>query len=93
MVLSPVAGGPNDNSPLISKERRFSGTGSDTDIVTSSARAYTSALNKLLSWTMRRQAQETESGSDSSSDDDSAIEMPTQNPTVVDSLSSLQQNV
>lgn len=38
----------------ISKNRRFSGSGSDTDIITSSARAYVSALNKLLSWNMRR---------------------------------------
>ena len=84
VVLSPVVGGPNDNSPLISKERKFTGIGSDTDIVTSSARAYTSALNKLLSWSMRRQAQE----DDTNSDDDSvgdAIAMPPQNPSVVGS--------
>jgi len=40
----------------MTKDRRFSGQGSDTDIITSSARAYVSALNKLLSWTMRRRA-------------------------------------
>jgi len=34
-------------------EKKFSGTGSDTDVVVSSARAYTSALNKLLSWKKR----------------------------------------
>jgi 2-isopropylmalate synthase len=81
VVLSPVVGGPNDNSPLISKERKFSGSGSDTDIVTSSARAYVSALNKLLSWTMRRQAQE----DDSSSDDgkEAAVQIPSEAPTVV----------
>lgn len=58
VVLSPVVGGPNDNNPLISKERKFTGSGSDTDIVTASARAYTSAINKLLKWTMRRQPEE-----------------------------------
>lgn len=36
------------------KDRKFSGSGSDTDIITSSARAYVSALNKLLSWNARR---------------------------------------
>jgi len=87
VVLSPVVGGPNDNSPLISKERKFSGSGSDTDIVTSSARAYTSALNKLLTWTMRRQAQVDESESDSDSSDSvpEAIQMPSHNPSVVGS--------
>jgi 2-isopropylmalate synthase len=38
----------------ISKDRKFSGAGSDTDIIVSSARAYVSAINKLLSWGMRR---------------------------------------
>mmetsp|Transcript_14377 Transcript_14377/g.17481 ORF Transcript_14377/g.17481 Transcript_14377/m.17481 type:complete len:655 (+) Transcript_14377:114-2078(+) len=84
VVLSPVVGGPNDNSPLISKERKFSGSGSDTDIVTSSARAYTSALNKLLSWSMRRQAQE-ESSDDSSDAVGDAIQMPSPEPSVVGS--------
>ena len=81
-MLSPVVGGPNDNSPLISKERKFSGSGSDTDIVTSSARAYTSALNKLLSWTMRRQAM----GDDSETNDDqvdNAVQIPSHSPSVV----------
>merc|ERR1712176_53424 len=35
------------------KNRKFSGSGSDNDIVTSSARAYVSALNKLLMWNAR----------------------------------------
>ena len=48
VVVSPVAGGVNDNNPLISKEREFSGSGSNTDIVIASATAYTSAINKLL---------------------------------------------
>jgi len=30
------------------RDKKFSGMGSDTDIITSSARAYVSALNKLL---------------------------------------------
>jgi len=81
VVLSPVVGGPNDNSPLISKERKFSGSGSDTDIVTSSARAYTSALNKLLSWTMRRQVQGDESDS-SEEPVAEAIQMPSHSPSV-----------
>lgn len=36
------------------KNRKFSGSGSDTDIITASARAYVSAVNKLLSWNARR---------------------------------------
>ena len=44
----------------ITKDRRFSGSGSDTDIITSSARAYVSAINKLLRWNMRRKAQESD---------------------------------
>lgn len=57
--VSPKSGGPNDAPSLhsqsgVSRNRRFSGTGSDTDIITSSARAYCSALNKLLKWNMRQ---------------------------------------
>ena len=57
--ISPIEGGPNDNPTVepqsgISKNRKFSGSGSDTDIITSSARAYVSALNKLLSSNARR---------------------------------------
>jgi 2-isopropylmalate synthase len=53
----------------LEKLRRFSGSGSDNDIVTSSARAYVSALNKMLSWTMRRNMlqQETQKEEDTSS--------------------------
>mmetsp|Transcript_50483 Transcript_50483/g.68641 ORF Transcript_50483/g.68641 Transcript_50483/m.68641 type:complete len:642 (-) Transcript_50483:532-2457(-) len=32
------------------RKRKFSGVGSDFDVVVSSARAYTAALNKLISW-------------------------------------------
>lgn len=57
--ISPKEGGPNDSPSMHSqsgvfKNRKFSGSGSDTDIMTSSARAYVSALNKLLSWNARR---------------------------------------
>lgn len=57
--ISPIEGGPNDVPSIhsqngIFKNRKFSGSGSDTDIITSSARAYVSALNKLLSWNARR---------------------------------------
>jgi 2-isopropylmalate synthase len=57
--ISPKEGGPNDNPSIdvqsgLSKNRKFSGSGSDTDIITSSARAYVAALNKLLSWNARR---------------------------------------
>lgn len=37
-----------------SYSRKFSGTGCDSDIVVSSARAYVSAVNKLLAYNMRR---------------------------------------
>merc|ERR1712106_1235311 len=47
------------------KERRFSGAGSDTDIVISSARAYTSALNKMLSWNNFRRTSSSEIGNES----------------------------
>lgn len=42
------------HSSGVNKDRKFSGVGSDTDVVVSSARAYTAAINKLLSWRMRR---------------------------------------
>lgn len=57
--VSPIEGGPNDVPSIhsqsgIFKNRKFSGSGSDTDIITSSARAYVSAVNKLLTWNARR---------------------------------------
>jgi len=60
--ISAVEGGPNDVPSIhsqsgIFKNRKFSGSGSDSDIITSSARAYVSALNKLLSWSARRSQQ------------------------------------
>lgn len=62
VVIQPKVGGVNDSPSIhsqtgLSKNRKFSGSGSDTDIITSSARAYVSALNKLLNWNMRRQEQ------------------------------------
>jgi 2-isopropylmalate synthase len=60
VAISPKVGGPQDSPSLHAQEggtgrhRKFSGSGSDTDIITSSARAYTSALNKMLTWNMRR---------------------------------------
>lgn len=73
--ISPKEGGPNDVPSIHSqsgvfKNRKFSGSGSDTDIITSSARAYVSALNKLLSWNARRSMQAAE---DEKKADDSGI--------------------
>jgi len=59
VVIKPTVNGPNDSSVVDAqtsqlRDKKFSGMGSDTDIITSSARAYVSALNKLLTWQMRR---------------------------------------
>merc|ERR1719203_42072 len=59
VTIVPTIDGPNDSAVVDAqtsqlREKKFSGSGSDTDIITSSARAYTSALNKLLTWKMRR---------------------------------------
>lgn len=80
VVITPVVGGVNDNNPLISKERKFTGHGSDTDIVTSSARAYCSAINKLLKWSMRRQPEVSTNGGS-----ENAIEVESSEPTLVES--------
>ena len=61
------------------KNRKFSGSGSDTDIIVSSARAYVSALNKLLSWNARRAQQDEsddEEGSSSFADAKEVEVMP-----------------
>ena len=55
----PTIDGPNDSAVMDAqtsqlREKKFSGSGSDTDIITSSARAYVAALNKLLTWKLRR---------------------------------------
>lgn len=65
VTITPKADGPNDTLSThaqtgISKDRKFSGAGSDTDIIVSSARAYISAINKLLSWSMRRESTDTD---------------------------------
>merc|ERR1712070_1297854 len=54
VTIAPKEGGPNDSQSGMLEARKFSGSGSDTDIMTSSARAYVSALNKLLTWNARR---------------------------------------
>ena len=62
--ISPKPGGPNDAPSLHSqyglRDRKFSGSGSDNDIITSSARAYVSALNKLLIWNTNARKRESE---------------------------------
>jgi len=83
--ITPIEGGPNDSLSLhsqsgVSRNRKFSGSGSDTDIITASARAYTSALNKLLTWNVRRREQEA-----SAVENDGGIgdAQPSGTPTVV----------
>lgn len=58
VTITPRSSGPDDFVSIsaqsgLSKKRKFSGSGSDTNIITSSARAYVSALNTLLSWNAR----------------------------------------
>uniref|UniRef100_A0A7S1ZU42 2-isopropylmalate synthase n=1 Tax=Trieres chinensis TaxID=1514140 RepID=A0A7S1ZU42_TRICV len=70
VMISPKTGGPNESLSTnaqsgITMEKKFSGAGSDTDIVVASARAYTSALNKLLSWNVRRKEMESQEEDDS----------------------------
>ena len=67
VTIAPKEGGPNDSQSIHSQSgvleaRKFSGSGSDTDIMTSSARAYVSALNKLLTWNARRVMQASNEG-------------------------------
>lgn len=52
----------------ITKNKKFSGSGSDTDVVIASGRAYVSALNKLLSWRLRRKNQIEDDDSSSAND-------------------------
>jgi len=73
VVIIPKVGGPNDSQSThaqsgITNDRKFTGLGSDTDIVVASARAYVSALNKLLTFTLRRKQQQTEEGEDGGDD-------------------------
>jgi len=81
--IAPISGGPNDSPSMhsqtgLNRDRKFSGSGSDTDIITSSARAYVSALNKLLKWNMRRQEQTNANGSSETSDAQPAEPMKVQ---------------
>jgi len=62
VVIRPMAGDGLDTLEIhsqtgLSRNRKFAGSGSDTDIITSSARAYVMALNKLLTWNSRRREQ------------------------------------
>ncbi|MEM6731284.1 MAG: alpha-isopropylmalate synthase regulatory domain-containing protein, partial [Myxococcota bacterium] len=58
VIIRPIPGTQLESSSLHQSggitNRRFSGSGSDTDIVVSSARAYIAAVNKLLNWNLRR---------------------------------------
>ena len=60
-------------------ERKFTGSGSDTDIITSSARAYVSALNKLLTWKLRRMP----NGSEDTTGIGDAVAVAGEDPVVV----------
>ena len=54
---STLANGIALNSQTGTKElRKFSGSGSDGDIVVASARAYVGAINKMITWNRRREA-------------------------------------
>ena len=88
--IEPKQGGPNDTPTInaqseISKNRKFSGSGSDTDIITSSARAYVSALNKLLSWNARRSQQAAEERVEESSQSATGNAVAAPQMAVVDS--------
>ena len=85
VTIAPKEGGPNDSLSIHSQSgqleaRKFSGSGSDTDIMTSSARAYVSALNKLLTWNARRSQQAAQSNSE---DDNVATESVAAEPMQV----------
>ena len=58
VIIKPLTGTQLESAVVHSQSgattnRRFSGSGSDTDIVISSARAYVAAVNKLLNWNLR----------------------------------------
>ena len=58
VVVKPISGTQLESRSIHSsgtvESRSFSGSGSDTDIIVSSARAYVAAVNKLLNWNLRR---------------------------------------
>ena len=83
VTIAPKEGGPNDSLSIHSQSgqlenRSFSGSGSDTDIMTSSARAYVSALNKLLTWNARRMEQASRRESDAETEAKSVEAEPMQ---------------
>jgi 2-isopropylmalate synthase len=58
VIIKPLTGTQLESAAVHSQSgattnRRFSGSGTDTDIVISSARAYVAAVNKLLNWNLR----------------------------------------
>merc|ERR1712176_873227 len=78
VTIAPKEGGPNDSLSIHSQSgqleaRKFSGSGSDQDIMTSSARAYFSALNKLFTWNARRSQQRADSGVEDPSDSPESV--------------------
>lgn len=84
VVITPNPDGPNDSTVLnaqtnVLQEKKFAGTGSDTDIITSSSRAYVSALNKLLVWKMRRVA----NGAEDTTGMSGAVAIEGESPSVV----------
>jgi len=61
VVISPDQQGQSFSTHAqtgFTTSRKFSGSGSDTDVVVSSARAYISALNKLLSFGLRQKKEQ-----------------------------------
>mmetsp|Transcript_25592 Transcript_25592/g.32187 ORF Transcript_25592/g.32187 Transcript_25592/m.32187 type:complete len:288 (+) Transcript_25592:870-1733(+) len=58
VIVMPTPGTQLESTSLHASgslsSKRFSGTGSDTDVVVSSARAYVNAVNKLINWNLRR---------------------------------------
>jgi len=64
VVVTPKPGSQLESSSLHASgavaPKRFSGSGADTDVVVSSARAYLAAINKLLSWNKTRKQRDLE---------------------------------
>jgi len=61
MATTKVAVAPVES--MLKYDRTFTGSGTDTDVVVSSVRAYINALNKMIAYVAQRQGQETELGS------------------------------
>ena len=89
VVIVPKAGSNKLAESLNSQtgrtdNRRFSGAGSDTDIVVSSARAYASAINKFLSWSIRQKSVTDTDGDEAGATEASpALAMPNAAPKTV----------